>query len=444
MIRRYLTAKGSQDRLSEKKPLTLKPDAKEQENELINLHDDVTFQTIVGFGGAFTEAAAVTLDKLSPENREKLLEAYFSPQAGLGYSLCRTHINSCDFSLENYAYVEKEDPQLASFSIDRDRRSLIPFIRDAAAVPGANFKILSSPWSPPAWMKTSGKMNEGGKLKPEWRDAWARYFVRYVQEYAKEGIPIWAVTVQNEAKAVQTWDSCVYTAAEEKDFVRDHLGPALHEAGLQDVKILIWDHNKERVYERAVTAFSDAEASRYLWGIAFHWYSGDHFGALDCLRQRFPDKQLLFTEATAAGAQGIGQWKNGEHYGHDMIGNLNAGTCGFIDWNLLLDETGGPNHVGNLCTAAVIADTQKDALTFESPFYYQGHFSRFIRPGAVRIGCSSYSEALEATAFCNEDRSIAVVVLNRSDSPLPFTLRHQGQIASCESPAHSIQTLVLS
>jgi glucosylceramidase len=382
------------------------------------------------------------LAKLSPSRQQEIIDAYFNPEHGIGYTLCRSHIQSCDFSTGNYAYVEGVDPELTTFNISRDQESILPLIKRAADAVGESFRLFSSPWSPPAFMKTNGEMNNGGKLKPEYREAWANLFVKYIQAYAEAGIDIWAVSVQNEAKAKQIWDSCIYTAEEEKDFVRDYLGPALEAAGLSHVKIMIWDHNKERVYDRAKTAFEDQEAAKYIWGICFHWYSGDHFEALSAVHERFPDKKLFFSEGCQEGGVHLGSWNTGERYGHDIIGNLNNWMSSWTDWNIVLDEQGGPNHVGNFCDAPIIGDTLKDEVIYESSFYYIGHFSKYIRPGAVRVGSSRYTDKFETTAFRNTDGTFAVVVLNRTDSELPYTLHFRDQLAEHAIPAHAIQTLL--
>ncbi|OBZ14684.1 glucosylceramidase [Bacillus sp. FJAT-27264] len=441
-IRVIQTAKDTADRLTEKQALTFIPDTEEKENTLINIYDDLEYQEIEGFGGALTEASAVTLAKLSEENQKKVIDAYFDKEQGIGYTLCRSHIQSCDFSLGNYTYVEEQDAELTTFDISRDHTSIIPLIKRASNAVGSDFRLFSSPWSPPAFMKTNGEMNNGGKLKPEYREAWANLFVKYIQAYAEEGIDIWGVSVQNEAKAQQIWDSCIYTAEEEKDFVRDYLGPALEKAGLSHVKVLIWDHNKERVYDRAKVAFEDQAASKYIWGICFHWYSGDHFEALSAVHDRFPDKKLFFSEGCQEGGVHLGSWKTGERYGHDIIGNLNNWMSTWTDWNILLDEQGGPNHVGNFCDAPIIGDTVQDEVIFESSYYYIGHFSKYIRPGAKRIGSSKYTDHLETTAFRNPDGTIAVIVMNRTDNELPFTLRCREQLAETSIPGHAIQTLL--
>ncbi|MFH0919372.1 MAG: glycoside hydrolase family 30 protein [Fibrobacterota bacterium] len=442
-IRVFQTARDTRDRLTFKGTRRFSGSHADAAARLLILYPEVVYQTIEGFGGAFTEAGAVTLQKLSTARRNEILRAYFHPKTGLGYSLCRTHINSCDFSTGNYAYVEDPaDTKLKTFSITRDEAALIPFIKGAQKVPGANFRMFASPWSPPAWMKTNHQMNQGGKLQKKYAAVWAEYYAKYIAAYAKKGIKIWGLTVQNEPKAVQKWDSCVYSAEEERNFVRDHLGPVLKKRGLGHVKIMVWDHNKERVYGRAKVILSDPKAAKYVWGVAFHWYSGDHFENLSIMDRMFPGVKLLFSEGCVEKAANIGKWENGERYGHHIIGDLNHGAVGWVDWNLLLDEKGGPNHVGNYCDAPIIADTRKNKILYESSYYYIGHFSRFIRPGARRIGCSRYTDKLEAAAFRNRDGSLITVVLNRTDEALAFILRLGHQTSEFTSLPHSMMTLV--
>jgi glucosylceramidase len=403
------------------------------------------FQIIEGFGGAFTEAAAVTWLKLGSVQREKVLHDYFDPEQGHGYTLCRVHMNSSDFSLGNYAHVEEPgDVDLHSFSIDRDRRALLPFIQAAQRVAGHPLKLLVSPWSPPAWMKSNGRMNEGGQLLPRYRQAWARCYVRFIQEYAQEGVPVWGVSVQNEPAATQRWDSCIYSAEEERDFVREFLGPELAAAGLGDVRIVIWDHNRNLLVERASVVLSDPDAARFVWGTGFHWYGENHFDQVQLLHDAWPDKQLLFTEGCQEGGPHAGSWELGERYAHSMINDLNRWTVGWIDWNLVLDETGGPNHVGNLCSAPILIDTRNDTLEHQSSYYYIGHFARFVKPGAHRILCAASRQDLEATAFVNPDGSSAIVVMNRTVHRIDFCLRiGSGDRVITGLAARSIATYVV-
>lgn len=439
----YVTARDTGERLAARPAVPLSDAPRDPAVAVVEVDTARTYQTIEGFGGAFTEAAAYTLARMRPELRDEVLRAYFDPNDGNGYTLCRTHINSCDFALGNYAYNETPgDFALQQFDISRDRRWLIPMIKDARDVPGADFRLLASPWSPPAWMKTTGQMNFGGKLRPECRDAWALYFAKYIEAYAAEGIEIWGVTVQNEPAATQTWDSCLYTAEEERDFVRDHLGPTLAERGHGDVKILVWDHNKDIIFERVEPILSDPAAAQYVWGVGFHWYTGDHFDQLQRVHDAFPQAKLLFTEGCQEGGLHLNDWSVGERYGHDIIGDLNHWTVGWIDWNMVLDERGGPNHVDNLCDAPIIADTLRQKLYHENSYYYLGHFSKFIRPGAVRVGCEVSDTDLEATACRNPDGRVAVVVMNRTDREIGYQLRTDLGAVTLVSPAHSIMTLV--
>jgi glucosylceramidase len=441
----YLTAKSTSDRLARQAPLTFRPLAQPEEHlPTIMIDPTKRFQTVVGFGGALTDAAAETYDKLPAQRQHELLRDYFDPEQGLGYTLFRTHINSCDFSSESYSYVKPGDADLTSFDIEHDRKHRIPFIKAALAAAPKDAKVFISPWSPPAWMKTNDTMLHGGRLRPEYRDAWAHYFVRFIQSYEAEGIPIWGLTVQNEPMAAQTWESCLYSADEERDFVRDHLGPALQQAGLSAVKVLIWDHNRGLMYQRAQTVLEDPAAARFVWGTAFHWYTGDHYDNVRLVHEAFPDKHLLFSEGCTYpfSWEHIDDWDWGERYGKAVLTDLNNWTEGWTDWNVLLDERGGPNHVGNYCYAPIHADTRSGKLHRTISYYYLGHFAKFIHPGAQRIACTSNDDRLLGTSFRNTDGSIATVVLNLTDENIPFTLWSGGQGADTASPAHSILTLI--
>jgi glucosylceramidase len=405
----------------------------------------IQFQVIEGFGGAFTEAAAVTWQRLSVDKQEQALRACFDPHEGLGYRLCRVHMNSCDFALGNYSHLETAgDTLLQGFSIERDRRALLPMIKAAQRIAGEPIKLLASPWSPPAWMKSNGHMNNGGRLLPQFRAIWAQCFVRFIYAYANEGVPIWGVTVQNEPEAMQRWDSCLYTAEEERDFVRDHLGPALADAGLGHVKIIIWDHNRDRMVERASVVYADPDAARHVWGTGFHWYVEDHFDHVQLTHDAWPNKHLLFTEGCQEGGPHLDEWAVGERYARSMIQDLNHWTEGWIDWNLMLDTSGGPNHVGNFCSAPLLVDTQRDALLLQSSFHYIGHFARFIHPGARRALCTSSREALEVCGIVNPDGGQVLVTMNRTTQPQAFRLSMGRLQADAELPAHSIATFLAS
>lgn len=411
-----------------------------KEFKLLKVYPKEKRQEILGFGGAFTEASAYTWSKMSEENKTKLLELYFG-EKGNGYNFCRTHIQSCDFSLGNRSYVEENDTELATFTIEGDFEYQIPFIKEALKL-NKDIEFLASPWSPPPFMKTNKEMNHGGKLIEEYYDAWAGIFVKYIQAYANEGIVIKRVTIQNEPNAVQTWDSCQFTGEEERKFACDHLRKKLDEAGLTYVRINCWDHNKDLIVERCEETFSDEQALKDISGIAFHWYTGDHFEALQCIRDKYPDKELIFTEGCVEYSKfaTAGQSQNAEMYAHDIIGNLNAGMNGYIDWNLILDENGGPNHVGNFCDAPVMCDTTKDTVDVKLSFYYIGHFSRFVKPGAKRILVSRYTDKLDCCGFVNPDGEVVVVVLNKTDEAQSFEIMVEGKTCAIETSAHSIVT----
>jgi len=404
----------------------------------LHLYPDDEQQELLGFGGAFTEATAYVYSKLGPQNRRRFLDAYFDPDTGHGYRMGRTHINSCDFGLGNYAYTEVPgDVTLEHFSLDHERDLVFPLLRDAQAAAKAPLKLFASPWSPPAWMKTTGEMNNGGKLKPEYRQAWAQYYVRYIREMEKEGFPIWGLTVQNEPAATQIWDSCEYTAEEERDFVRDYLGPALRDAGLGDRKLIIWDHNRDVMPERARVVLSDPKAAAFVWGTGFHWYGEDAFEHVAEVRDEFPDHHLIFTEGCQEGGPHLGSWELGERYARSIIHDLNNGTEAWVDWNLMLDISGGPNHVGNLCSAPVIADIENDTLLFQSSYWAMGHFSRFFPAGSRIIPIQNERTELLATAVRFGD-TVRVVILNLQEQEQRVNLRIQKAWTAISLPPRSI------
>lgn len=409
-----------------------------------------TFQTMLGIGGAITDASAETFAKLPKEKQEEVLKAYYDPVNGIGYTLARTNIHSCDFSSGSYTYVKDGDKELTSFSIDHDKQFRIPLIKQAIAKAGGKLTLYASPWSPPGFMKDSTHMLQGGKLKPAFYESWANYFAKFIKAYEKEGIPVWGLTVQNEPMAKQTWESCIYTAEEEANFLKSNLGPTLQKEGLGDKKIIIWDHNRDLIYQRVSTTLRDPEVAKYVWGIGYHWYEtwtgGDmQFENLKRVAETFPDKHLIFTEGCAESFNParLNAWALGERYGMSMINDFNAGTVGWTDWNVLLDEIGGPNHVKNFCFAPVHGDTKTGQVHYTNSYYYIGHFSKFIRPGAKRIISSSNRTDLLTTAFVNEDGKVAVVVMNKGGKTIPYRLWIGGKAVEVKSLPHSIATLVL-
>ncbi|MHB8127730.1 MAG: glycoside hydrolase family 30 protein [Mobilitalea sp.] len=411
--------------------------------QCVNVYPEVEYQTILGFGGAITEAAGYAFSKLGKENKEKVLDFYFGKE-GNNYNMVRSHIDSCDFSLDVYsAMTDAEDTKMKSLSLDRDDQYIIPLMKQAQERRGKAIDIMLSPWSPPPFMKTNGEKLHGGKLKPEYRIFWAEYICRYCMEYEKRGLTVNRLTIQNEPAAVQSWDSCIYTAEEEKEFLRDFLHPALVTNGLSDIKINIWDHNKERMYQRA-KAIIDKDTDMIVDGVAFHWYSGDHFESIQVTHEAFPTKELIFTEGCVEYSRfDTNQLRNAQMYAHDILGNLNSGMTGSIDWNIILNEKGGPNHVNNNCDAPIMVDTENDTFEVKLSFDYIGHFSRYIQKGAKRIAFSKYTDQLEMTAFKNKDNSLVLVMLNSKDSDIPVTVDVGDKIFQTVIKGNTIVTAVI-
>lgn len=392
-------------------------------------------QKIKGFGCALTESAQFVLSKLSPQNRERAIDLCFgqNPLEANCYSFARTHLNSCDFSVENWNCVPQKDESLESFSFAEAEKRVMPLL-SSALERNPQIQFMLSPWSPPAWMKTNNDMNHGGQLKPEYRKTWAEYFVRYIKELAKRGVNVKYVSIQNEVEAAQTWDSCKWKPEEEAEFAVKFLRPEFEKAGLGEIKILMHDHNRDSLYERFSQAMKFPGAADAIDGAAFHWYSGDQYENLRKCFLEFPKKEFVFSEGSIEGGSHPGKWYCGERYAHNIINDLNNGCTTWIDWNMVLDLQGGPNHAGNFCDAAILADTEKDELCVQNSYDYIGHFSRFIKPGAERLGFKmlSYHEPstvdgvvgnmVEFTSFKNSDGTIALVVLNRLDVDAPFSV----------------------
>jgi glucosylceramidase len=432
------------------------------------------YQTITGFGGSFTESTAHLLSKLSPAKRKEVIAAYFG-DSGAKYSLTRTHMNSCDFSLSQYSYAPIiDDTLLEHFSIEEDKDDIIPMIQDAMAISSDGFKIISSPWTAPPWMKDN-KQYVGGKLLPKYYDTWALFFSKYVTAYQKEGIDIWGFTVENEPLGNgNNWESMHYTPEEMNDFVIHHLGPKL-EADEHDVKILGYDQNRgDELKEWIDVMYTNEESTKYFAGTAVHWYNStyDYFGeSLQYAHNAAPDKYIINTEACVDSE--IPKWQDDKwywskeatdwgwdwapektkhlhpkyapvnRYARDIIGCLNNWVDGWIDWNMVLDKQGGPNWFKNWCVAPVIVDLETDEVYYTPIYYTLAHFSKFIRPGAVRIGLEMKDKSLQATAAQNPDGSIALVVFNEENSAKTFTIELNGSTKSISIEPQAIQTLVI-
>lgn len=413
---------------------------RETENGLINLYPDIEYQKFDGFGGALTDSTGYVYARMNEADRKTVLDAYFDEE-GIGYNRIRIPVDSSDFSLEQFQAVPDVTAwESGAFSLERWKRYIYPMWEDIRKR-GVDAEVMISPWSPPDFMKTNGKRVRGGMLKEEYREAYAEYLCRYIKELGRLGIDVKRMSIQNEPKAVQTWDSCIMDAHTEKIFLRDFLYPALQRHGLTDTEIFIWDHNKERLYERAC-AIVDDTTRHMITGMAFHWYSGDHFEELRMVREKYPNLQLILSEACIEYSKygGMEERNNVIKYAHEIIGNLNAGMNAFYDWNMILDEKGGPNHADNFCDAPFLYHMEEGRLEERMTLSAIAHFGKYIKPGAVRTGHSCYTEQIEVTSFKNPDGSIVAVMLNRTEKELPVMLRMKEESVSLTLKACSIST----
>ena len=460
-------------------------------------------QTIEGIGGALTEASASVLARMPLHRRQQVLDGLFGP-TGADLTMARTHIGSCDFTVKGrYSYAEVPgDTALLHFSIAPDEAgfegaldptySTLSLIRDARSrQPG--LKIVASPWTAPDWMKDNGKYYDkgvaGGRLKPDHHGVFARYIGRYIKEYAAAGVPIWAVTPLNEPGGVGgQWESMEMSPAELRDYIRDALGPELAGTG---VRILQYDHNRdERSLDYCRAVLQDSASARFVWGTAVHWYSTTNSAnghILDAIQAMAPGKPIVHTEGCI---DGIGTrtnspagrflgWRNDawwwqpgatdwgwdwaapeekpmhpkyvpmHRYARDLIDGLNHGFVGWIDWNLVLDERGGPNHVDNRCGAPFMVDVATDDIHATPILYAIAHVSRYVRPGD-RVVASTLSapdlgpDDFHATAVLSADgHTLTVVALNTSSAAIPYHVVLGDRHASTSIAANAMQTVRL-
>lgn len=445
----YTTAKDTELRLTKTSEQVFKKKVQPLETEVaIFINPKKTFQKYLGIGGAITDASSEVFATLNETQQNKLLESLYGKD-GIGYNIIRTSIHSSDFGLGSFTYVKEGDADLKTFSIEKDKEKRIPFIKRAIDLIKDDLVFYASPWSPPAFMKSNKNMLQGGKLLPEFRQVWADYYVKFIKAYEEEGIPVWGLTIQNEPMAVQRWESCIYTADEERDFLKNYLGPTLEKEGLGDKKIVVWDHNRDLISERANTIFEDPEASKYAWGIGFHWYETwtgglPKYDNLKNINESFPSKNMLFTEGCQEGfdIERLHFWPNAERYGNSMINDFNSGVVGWTDWNILLDERGGPNHVQNFCFAPIHANTKTGELIYTPTYYYIGHFSKFIKPGALRVSTTTSRTTIESTSFQNENGSIVTVVMNKTDQTIGYKLIVGAAETYLEIQPRAMQTII--
>ncbi|QXP65118.1 glycoside hydrolase family 30 beta sandwich domain-containing protein [Polaribacter sp. HaHaR_3_91] len=441
----------------------------------ITLNPKKTFQTITGFGGAFTESSAYLLNKLSQKNRDTIIQAYFSEE-GANYSLTRTHMNSCDFSLSQYSYSPvADDVKLEHFTIKDDMDDLIPMIKDAMNASKDGFKIFASPWTAAPWMKDNNEW-VGGKLLPKYYDTWALFFSKYIDAYEAEGIDIWGFTVENEPHGNgNNWESMHFTPKEMTDFVEIHLGPKLEKDGYGDKIILGYDQNREGLKEWVDEMYRSESSSKYFDGTAIHWYESTYEifpEALQYAHDKAPEKYLIETEGCIDSEIPVWQddawywkkeatdwgydWREPENkylhpkyapvnrYARDIIGCLNNWVDGWVDWNMVLDTKGGPNWFENWCVAPVIVDPEKDEVYFTPLYYTMAHFSKYIRPEAKVIELENSDKDLQVTAAQNTDGSIAVVVFNEGKTKKSFKISLGEKETNINIDAQALQTIMIA
>ena len=419
---------------------------------IVNFFDDVVYQEVLGFGGAFTESSAYLYSLLSESDKKRFLELYFDREMGIGYNFGRSHINSCDFSLGVYSSVEEGDKTLETFNLDREKKYILPFLKDALAYCKEEIVLFASPWSPPAYMKDNNDMLHGGKLLDEYKSVWAHFYAKYIKAMAEEGVKISAISIQNEPNAKQTWESCNYSPEEEREFIDKYLIDALDEEDLSDIKILIWDHNKECLYDRAKKILSNERVNKRVWAVAHHWYSGDHFDSLRLVYEQL-GKPLVCGEFCGPITEDVNALA--ERYGIEICENFNNFEIALCDWNLLLDQNGGPYHNRNAktdgdlfenkddgCYAPILYDTEKEELVVTPIYYYMGHFSKYVQRGAKRVATTKHSRYLYSCGFVNPDGSKVCVIINTADKRISANLRYNDGCTRIIMKPHSIITLV--
>ncbi len=442
---------------------------------LLTIDPSKSYQVITGFGGAFTESSAHLWKSMNPEIQKELIHSYFSEE-GLNYTLTRTHMNSCDFSLDHYSYTPVEnDTNLVHFTLEEDTSDIIPMIKAAQAVSPEGFKIISSPWSAAPWMKDNNHWY-GGKLKPEFYDSWALFFSKYIKGYKDYGIDIWGVTVENEPLGNNSnWESMHYTPEEMGVFVANHLGPHLKAEGLSP-KVMVYDQNRGRELEEwAEVLLTDSAVTPHIYGTAVHWYNStfSYFPeSLERTHELAPNLHIIETEgcidaevphwndddwywqkeATDWGWDWAAEEDKPMHpkyapafrYARDIIGCMNHWVEGWVDWNMILDDKGGPNLAQNWCIAPVLVKPESQEVYYTPLYYIMGHFSKYIRPGAVRIELSaSWPEGISGTAVANPNGDIVVALLNTTSEPLVYSINLRGEEHRFSIDASALQTVII-
>ncbi|XP_045599901.1 putative glucosylceramidase 3 isoform X2 [Procambarus clarkii] len=422
---------------------------------VVTLNRQDTFQTMIGFGGAFTDATGLNLLTLPSEAQDLVLRAYFAPE-GIGYNLCRIPIAGSDCSTRPYSYDDVEgDVDLEHWSLtDEDYNYKIPLILKAKELSQQEIKLFGSPWSPPSWMKTNGMFNGSGTLLTEMWQPWSNYIVKFVEAYEAEGAELWGLTPQNEPlSGFQDWgwNTCGWTAEDMRDWLKTTLGPTLEAAGMRRLKMMVDDFNRDTLPDYVQPMLEDPECAQYIDGTAVHWYSDRYVGpdVLDQTQALDPDKFLLYTEACQGyDVEGslsvmLGSWARAEEYAHFVTQAVNHHSTGWVDWNMALDTLGGPNWANNFLDAPIIVNAEAGEFYKQPMFYALGHFSKFVLPGAERITSSTTQTTLESVAFNDPSGRGVVVLLNTGDGGIDVSVDDgSGSYLNYNMPAKSIQTIL--
>ncbi len=498
----------------------------EPDGTVIQIHPEIKKQTIDGIGTSFTESSAFVLAHLDPDKRKQVMGKIYG-QSGADFTLTRTHIGACDFCVEGrYSYADQPgDAELNSFSIQPDKEGftqsgypgirdeeydLLPMIQEALSIkenqPDSRLRIVASAWTAPSWMKDiedwyrpgapeNNWQGTGGWLKDEYVSTYADYLLRYLDAYQSEGVDIWGLTPVNEPHGNNgQWESMNFSPESQNEFVKHHLGPGLKNGGHDDVKLLIFDQNRDGLAHWADVIFSDTETVPYLYGAAVHWYESTnkvYEEVFEDVNRAFPDMAIIHTEGCIddlgkPAPEGMGDpdgyqeenwfdnddfWWNANatdwaytapwdgvvvedhpmytpvhRYARNIIVSLDHWMRGWIDWNIVLDKDGGPNHVGNFCGAPIMIDTESQYVYYTPIYYVLAQFSRTIRPGdtAVRTQRKLYQlgeDDLHACATVNDENLLSVQLLNTTKKAIAASLKIGDRYAELEIPANSVQTV---
>ncbi|VDN06504.1 unnamed protein product [Thelazia callipaeda] len=454
----YITSESG--KRFEKTFFSFKPLKNGSEIIRLKINDQIKYQTILGFGGAFTDSAGININSLKQSTQINLLQSYFG-EKGIQYTIGRVPMASCDFSTRVYSYDDiPNDFTLSNFSLaEEDMKFKIPYIKRAISLTNSTLKLFATPWSAPGWMKSSGKMVGGGTLRgsPDgpYHTTWANYYVKFLEAYQNHNITFWGLTVQNEpvtgVDLSYKWQTMYFSPKTERDFVRNHLGPALKSSEVgRNISLMIMDDQRTQLPVWADVVFKDAKAAEYVSGIAVHWYAD--FVSVKRLSEthnRHPNKFILATEACTGSkpfehSPILGDWSRGDQYAHDIIQDLLNWVVGWTDWNLCLDVEGGPNFAKNYVDAPIIVNATADEFYKQPMFYVMGHFSKFVRPGSVRIELYYFEKPVlyEGVAFITPSEQRVVVLLNRSKKLMKFTVEDGNKALYIQMQPRSIITII--